>query len=102
MNIMKIMKQAQAMQKNVEKLQAEMAERIFEYTVGGGAVKVTVKGDLQITGIAIDPNLLKSGDAEMLQDLLVTGVNGAVQQAQEHVKQEMAKVTGGLNLPGMG
>lgn len=102
MNIMKIMKQAQAMQKNVEKLQAELGERVFEHSVGGGAVKVTAKGDLTITAIAIQPSLLQSGDAEMVQDLLVTGVNGAIREAQECMKTEMAKVTGGLNLPGLG
>lgn len=102
MNVMKILKQAQSMQKNVEKLQAELSQRTYEFSAGGGAVKVTAKGDMSITAIAIAPSVLQGGDAEMLQDLLLSGVNGALKQAQEAVAQEMSKVTGGLNIPGLG
>lgn len=102
MNVMKILKQAQSMQKNVEKLQAELAERAYEFSAGGGAVKVVVKGDMSVSSIAIAPSALQGGDAEMLQDLLLSGVNGALAQAREAVAQEMSKVTGGLNIPGLG
>ena len=102
MNVMKILKQAQSMQKNVEKLQAELSQRTYEFSAGGGAIKVTAKGDMSITAIAIAPSVLQGGDAEMLQDLLLSGVNGALKQAQEAVAQEMSKVTGGLNIPGLG
>jgi DNA-binding YbaB/EbfC family protein len=102
MNVMKILKQAQSMQKNVEKVQAELAQRTYEFSAGGGAVKVTAKGDLSVTAIVVAPSVLQAGDAEMLQDLLLSGVNGALKQAQDAVAQEMAKVTGGLNIPGLG
>lgn len=102
MNVMKILKQAQGMQKNVEKLQAELAQRKYEFSAGGGAVKVEAKGDMSISQIIISPSALQGGDAEMLQDLLLSGVNGALQQARDAVAQEMSRVTGGLNIPGLG
>jgi len=100
-NMMKLMQQAQTMQKNMEKLQAELAEREYEGTSGGGMVKVVAKGDMTISGITIDPKVVDPGDIEMLQDLVSSAVNTALATARETAAAEMGKVTGGLKLPGM-
>lgn len=100
-NMMKMMQQAQAMQKNMEKLQGELAEREYESTSGGGMVKVVAKGDMSITSITIDPQVIDPDDIEMLQDMVASAVNAALATARESAAAEMAKVTGGLKLPGM-
>lgn len=100
-NMMKLMQQAQSMQKNMERLQADLATRQYEATSGGGMVKATVKGDMTLTGIVIDPKVVDATDVEMLQDLVVSAVNTALANAREQAASEMAKVTGGLKLPGM-
>jgi len=100
-NMMKLMQQAQSMQKNMERLQADLATRQYEATSGGGMVKATVKGDMTLTGIVIDPKVVDPTDVEMLQDLVVSAVNTALANAREQAASEMAKVTGGLKLPGM-
>lgn len=100
-NMMKLMQQAQSMQKNMERLQADLATREYEATSGGGMVKATVKGDMTLTGIVIDPKVVDPSDVDMLQDLVVSAVNTALANAREQAASEMAKVTGGLKLPGM-
>jgi len=100
-NMMKLMKQAQSMQKNMEKLQAELAEREYETTTGGGMVKVVVKGDMSLRSIQIDPKVLDPSDVEMLQDLVISAVNTGLANARKDAASEMAKVTGGLGIPGM-
>lgn len=100
-NMMKMMQQAQAMQKNMEKLQGELAEREYEASSGGGMVKVTAKGDMSVTGITIDPQVIDPDDIEMLQDMVASAVNAALTTARESAAEEMKKVTGGIKLPGM-
>lgn len=100
-NMMKLMQQAQSMQKNMEKLQASLAEREYEGTSGGGMVKVIAKGDMTITSICIDPKVIDPADPDMLQDMVTSAVNTALANARETAAAEMAKVTGGLKIPGM-
>ena len=100
-NMMKMMQQAQAMQKNMEKVQNELAEREYEESAGGGMVTVVAKGDMSITAIKIDPKVVDPDDIEMLQDLVASAVNSALTTARESAAEEMKKVTGGLNIPGM-
>lgn len=100
-DMMKMMKQAQAMQKNMEKLQNELAEREYEAASGGGMVKVIAKGDMSVTGITIDPQVVDPEDIEMLQDMVASAVNAALTTARESAAEEMKKVTGGIKLPGM-
>jgi len=95
-----LMKQANQMQMKMKKLQEELATREFSGTSGGGAVKATVNGDNKIVNITIDPEVMKAGDAEMLQDLVKSAVNDALKTAKETSNQEMSKITGGLSLPG--
>lgn len=100
-NIMKMMKQAQAMQKNMEKMQADLAEQTVEFSAGGGMVTVVARGDISVQSIKIDPKAVDPEDVEMLEDLVLAGVDGALKKAQEMVSTEMGKITQGMNIPGM-
>jgi nucleoid-associated protein EbfC len=101
-NMMKLMKQANAMQKNMEKMQAELAEKTVEFSSGGGMVTVVARGDMSVDQIRIDPKVVDADDVEMLQDLVLAAVDGALKAAKEMTATEMGKVTGGLGLPGGG
>lgn len=101
-NVMKLMKQAASMQKNIEKLQSELAERTVEFSSGGGMVTAVARGDGSLAGIRIDPKVVDPQDVEMLQDLVLAAVDGALKAARELQQQEMAKLTAGMGLPGLG
>jgi DNA-binding YbaB/EbfC family protein len=90
------MKQAQKMQKDMEKLQAELQERTVEASAGGGAITVVATGKKEIQEIVINPDVLDPDDVEMLQDLVLAAVNEALRMADEMVNGEMSKITGGL------
>ena len=98
----KLMKQAMRAQQQAEQMQAQLAERTVETTSGGGAVKVVARCDGSVQSIKVDPEALGPDDAEMLEDMLLSAVNGAITQGQEIQKAEMAKITSGMGLPGMG
>ena len=100
-NLGNIMKQAQAMQERLAKLQAEAATKTVQASAGGGMVTVVANGGMEVVSIRIDPEVLRSNDAEMLQDLVVAAVNEALRQAREMVAEEMKEVTGGLQIPGL-
>jgi DNA-binding YbaB/EbfC family protein len=100
-NIGNIMKQAQAMQERLTKVQAEVATKTVEASAGGGMVTVVANGGMEVVSIRVDPEVLRSNDAEMLQDLMVAAVNEALRKAKEMVAEEMKGVTGGLQIPGM-
>ena len=99
MNIMKMMKQAADMQKKMETVQADLANRTVEFSSGGGMVAVTARGDFSIASIRIDPKCVDPTDVDMLQDLVLAAVDGALRAARELAAGEMQKVTAGLNLP---
>ena len=96
-----LVKQAQAMQEQLGKIQEEAETKTVEASAGGGMVTVTVNGGMKITKIAIEPEVLKSEDPEMLQDLLVAATNEALRKAKELVAQEVKGLTGGMGIPGM-
>lgn len=96
-----LMRQANQLQLKIKKLQEELAERLYESTSGGGAVSVTVKGESELKALKISEDAMKSGDVEMLQDLVLTAVNDALRKARETHAAEMEKVTGGFNVPGL-
>ena len=98
-NFMKMMKQAADMQKNMSKAQESLAAVELEHSSGGGAVTVKITGDGNVTAIRIDPKAVQAGDAEMLEDLVLTAVRGAQELARETAAKEMQKLTAGLNLP---
>ncbi len=99
-NMMKLMKQAAEMQKKVENIRAEWANKTVDFTSGGGMVTATARADGTLAGIKIDPKVVDPADVEMLQDLVVAAVDGALKAAKEIEAAEMAKVTAGLSLPG--
>jgi DNA-binding YbaB/EbfC family protein len=96
-----IFKQAQELQEQLGKMQEEAAAKTVEASAGGGMVTVVVNGRLQVVSLRIDPEVLKSSDLDMLQDLIVAAVNQGVRNAQALVAEEMKKVTGGLKIPGL-
>jgi DNA-binding YbaB/EbfC family protein len=96
-----IMKQAQQMQKKMLQMQEELAHRTVEATVGGGMVTVTVNGKNEVLQVKIEPQVVDPDDVEMLEDLIVAGVNEALRKAQEMASEEMGKLTGGLKIPGL-
>ena len=95
------MKQAQKLQSKMLKLQEELADRSVETAAGGGMVKVVANGRQQILSIEIEKEVVDPDDVEMLQDLVLAAVNDALVKSQEMVSEEMGKLTGGMNIPGM-
>jgi len=100
-NMGNIMKQAQAMQEQLARIQQEAASKTVEGTAGGGMVTVTANGAMEIVAVKIDPEVAKSGDAEMLQDLVMAATNDALRKSREMMAEAMKGVTGGLQIPGL-
>jgi DNA-binding YbaB/EbfC family protein len=100
-NIGSIMKQAQKMQAQMAKVQEELAQKTVEASAGGGMVTVVVTGKQEILSITIEPEVIDASDKEMLQDLVVAAVNEGLRKSQEMVAEEMKKITGGLQIPGL-
>ena len=100
-NMNKMMKQVQKMQQDMMKLQEELNNRTVETTAGGGVVKVVASGKKELTLIEIKPEAVDPEDVEMLQDLILAAVNEALKKADEMVAQEMARLTGGMKIPGL-
>lgn len=96
-----LMKQANQMQMKMKKLQEELATREYTGTAGGGAVTAKVNGENKVLALTINPEVMKSGDTEMLQDLVTAAVNDALKTAKDESSKEMSKITGGMNIPGM-
>lgn len=101
MNMNNLMKQAQKMQKQMETMQEDLANKILEITSGGGAVKIQITGAKVINSISISKDVVDPDDVEMLEDLILTAVNEAVRQADELNSKEMGKLTGGMGMPGL-
>ena len=100
-NMNNLMKQAQKMQQDMAKKQAELEEMEFTASAGGGAVTATIK-QKQLTSLIIKPEVIDPEDAEMLQDLVISAVNEALRQADDAMNNSMSSLTGGLNIPGLG
>lgn len=96
-----LMKQANQMQMKMKKTQEEIGKQEFKGTSGGGAVTITINGDHKMLAVAINPDVMKAGDTEMLQDLIVTATNDAIKLAKDTMAKEMEKITGGLGIPGL-
>jgi hypothetical protein len=90
------------MQQQMLQMQQELEEKSYEATAGGGVVKATVSGKKQLSAITIDPEAVDPEDVEMLQDLVVAAVNEALRKAEEDANASMGKLTGGVNLGGLG
>jgi DNA-binding YbaB/EbfC family protein len=96
-----IVKQAQELQERLAKVQEDAAARTVEGTAGGGMVKATVNGRLEVVRVHIEPAVLQGGDVQMLEDLIVAAVNQGIRAAQQQMAEEMSKLTGGLKIPGL-
>ncbi|HNQ19155.1 MAG TPA: YbaB/EbfC family nucleoid-associated protein [Smithellaceae bacterium] len=100
-NFGNIMKQAKKMQEQMGKIQEELEAKTVEAQAGGGMVRVVVNGKFNVVSIKIEKEAVNPEDVEMLEDLVVAAVNEGVRKAQEMASQEMAKITGGLGIPGL-
>ncbi len=99
MDMKKMMKQAQRMQRDAAAAQEEIAAMEFEATAGGGMVKAVVTGDNTVKALTIDPEAVDPEDTEMLQDMIVAAVNEALRTASETANAKMSSIMGGMNLP---
>ena len=97
-----LMRQAQKLQEEMAKAQEEAKKKTVEATAGGGMVTVVASGSGEIVSIKIEKDVVNPDDVEMLQDLILAATNEAIRRAQELVNSDMSKLTGGLNIPGMG
>ncbi len=97
-----LMRQAQKLQEEMAKTQEEAKKKTVEATAGGGMVTVVASGAGEIVSLRIEKDVVNPDDVEMLQDLIIAAANEALRRAQEMVGGEMSKLTGGLNIPGMG
>jgi len=95
------MKEAQKMQAKIARMQEELRQKTVEATSGGGMVRVICNGQQEVLSVVIDPELLEEKDVEMLQDLILVAVNEALNRSRELAQEELAKITGGLNIPGL-
>lgn len=100
MNMNKMMKQAQKMQREMARIQTEIEAKTVTGSAGGGAVSVTVSGKLELEGVEIDPAVVDPDDVEMLQDLVLAATNEAIREAQDMMAKAMSRLTGGLSIPG--
>jgi len=98
-NMNNLLKQAQKMQKDMEKNQKELETKVYEASAGGGAVSVKLTGEKRLESVTIDKDVVDPDDVEMLQDLVLSAVNAAMQMADEDAEKVMGKLTGGM--PGL-
>jgi len=96
-----MMRQAQELQARFAKAQQELANATVEGTSGGGAVKVTVNGQQEVKSIKISPEAVNPEDVQMLEDLVLTAVNEALNKSRDLASQSLGKLTGGLKIPGI-
>ncbi|MBQ9099235.1 MAG: YbaB/EbfC family nucleoid-associated protein [Clostridia bacterium] len=101
-NINAMLQQAQKMQEDMAEKQAELEAREYEVSAGGGAVTIKMNGKKQILALDIAPEIVDPDDIETLSDILIAGVNEAIKKVEETSAAEMEKITGAMNLPGMG
>ncbi len=100
-NMQKMMKQVQKIQADMAKAQEELALKTVEATAGGGMVRVVVNGHFEVVEVHLEKAVVDPDDIEMLQDLILLAFNEGVRKAQEMAANEMGKLTGGLNIPGL-
>ena len=102
MNLNKLMKQAQKMQAQMAQTQAEIEEKTVEVSAGGGKVTVIANGAGDVLSIKIDKEIVNPNDVEFLEEVVLSGVKGAIEQGKAMAQSEMTKITGGVGIPGLG
>ena len=96
-----LLKQAQQMQRDLDRVREELRTKTVEGTAGGGAVRVLVTGDRQVSKVEIAPELLAKPDKQMLEDLLLAALRDGIAKATRMSNESLGRVTGGINLPGL-
>ena len=100
-NMAGLLKQAQTMQAQMAKVQEQAASKTVTGTAGGGSVIVTANGAMELVKIVINPEVISSGETDIVQDLVLAATNDALRKAREMMANEMKTLTGGLNIPGL-
>ena len=100
-NMNAMLKQAQKMQEDMNAMQAELETKEFEVSAGGGMVKITITGKKEVKSITVAPEIVDPDDIETLEDVLVAAVNEAIKRVEDSAAEEMSKITGSLNIPGL-
>jgi len=101
LNLGSLFEGVQKMQQEMQKIKAELEQKTAEGSSGGDMVKVLISGNHEIRKLDISPEVIDPNDKEMLQDLIIAAINDGMRKASEMVQQEMSKLTGGINIPGM-
>ncbi len=100
-NLSGLMKQAQKLQSKMAEMQEELGRRTVSAQAGGGMVEATVNGRQELVSLRLDPEVVDPDDLDMLQDLIIAAINEALNRSRELVAEEMSKLTGGLQIPGL-
>ena len=100
-NVSNVIKQAQKMQEEMERIQQEVQEKTVEVSAGGGMIEVVANGKKEILSVKIKPDVVDPDDIETLEDLVMVAVNDAIKKADDMMSEGMNSVTGGLNIPGL-
>ncbi len=96
-----LMKQARVMQKQLELVQEELKNTVFEASSGGGVIKVKVNGNQELLEVKINKEMVDTDDMEMLEDMVMVAINDALTQSKNEYKSKMGSLTGGMNIPGL-
>lgn len=100
-NMNQMVRKAQKMQEDITRIQEELESKEFTKQVGGGALELVMTGDKKLKSVTLKPEVVDSEDIEMLQDLIISGVNEIITEIEEYSTEEMSKVTGGVSMPGL-
>ena len=100
-NMSNVIKQAQKMQEEMEKVQSELEDKTVEASAGGGVIEVVANGKKEIVSIKIKPEAVDPDDVETLEDLVMVAINDAIKKADDMMTEGMSEVTGGINIPGL-
>ena len=100
-NMNQMIKQAKKMQEQMIKMQEEMEEKVYDASAGGGAVSVKMNGKRELQEIKLSPEVVDPDDIEMLEDLITAAINEVLRKVEETSADEMSKLTGGMNIPGL-
>ena len=100
-NMNQMVRKAQKMQEDITRVQEEIETKEFTKQVGGGALELVMTGDKKLKSVTLKPEVVDPEDIEMLQDLIISGVNEIISEIEEYSTEEMSKVTGGVSMPGL-
>ncbi len=100
-NMNQMVRKAQKMQEDITRVQDELEQKEFTKQVGGGVLELVMTGDKKLKSVTLKPEVVDKDYIEMLQDLIISGVNEAIQEIEDYSAEEMEKVTGGVSLPGL-